>query len=320
MAEGATATQQTIEALTKEKLRLEENLNSATERNATLDAEKKAAELQLSAKETELTELKTKYEAVKESLEEYTKLGKPEVIAEAFENQHKFNVSLASLGKVDDLKDKMEALSTYEEIGEADAITERLEKFDSYAKFGEPEAIEEAMLIAANYVKVGSLEHIQECFGLLDEYMEIGPIQRIQGVFDDAVEVSKQFRKDRLDHRAETLAESHALDKDVARELLEQVNGDDSRVADLITKIRGSNPSVTERYRKGQGDHDHVDEGDETRDIRRRYDDFRPQQRVNRGGKNDHMTEDWTDHDKRQRRGSRTVKPNLESLVERMGN
>lgn len=216
-----------LESLTKEKMKIQSELESVIDKNQTLAVKLESAEgkLDVSTKEVskveeELTSVKESLEKVKEDLKAFEELGDAEIITKALEGAKELSTKVSEFGTVEGIGESLETLQTYEELGSIDAISEILK--------------------------------------ITEEYIAIGTPDEIQKAFEATKSLADNLKKEGAVAAAKSLAEETGIKSGLAEKLLKSMGKEDAVIMIESLKSKDDNYSL---YHKNESDsNDNKDE------------------------------------------------------------
>jgi len=264
--ENEEMTQNLLESITSEKLKLQEQLADTlaklSESNRDLDAlrnkdvnaqkELVRFEENIKSKNERYDALKEEFDSIKGQISAYSKLGSVDVLESAMQ----------------EAEDK---LSQYKEFGTTEQLTEAFSRIDQLVedskKLGSPDEIEESLCELVEYNELGSiedlktkldtlakfeeaatLEEVNLALSVVESYKELGTPELINKAFDIAQGIVEDYKTKSNDKIVEEISTEFEVSKETVGSLLKKHSKDE--VKSILESIKSSKDDVSTRYRK----------------------------------------------------------------------
>lgn len=255
---------QMLESLSKEKTKIQEELDKALDSNEDLKG-------QVAVKDSKINELNDAVADLKKRLGEFEEMGTVAEISKVMDLAQGTSKRLTQVKE--ELEDAKKDIKAYKELGTPEEIEKAFDKFedisDRMKELGQPDEVEDVLdrvdELLSQIEEIGSLDEITKVVDLAEQYVEFGSPEEIQKAFDLTNKLVEGIKEKDLERDAEDIADQFEVSKEVATRMLKSMTKDE--VAETLTEVkRGQvNYSIGERFRVTEDNKgSEVDEGDES--------------------------------------------------------
>lgn len=254
--------QEILESMTREKVKLENQLSEALTKVSTLESDKSALRTIIESKEKEVTRveeslgernrritiLESQVADLQTAVASFDKLGTAEEISTAIDNAEATIAAYREFGTPAELTEAFERVThlidDYNDIGSVDEINQTLDIIEQYTANGPVTEVNSKLELLKKYEALGEIDKITTDLALTESYIQLGTPEEISKAFEMTESIVNKFEEDTLTKEVEEISTKFGV-KTATVESMITKHGKDETV-NILESIKSTD--VSDRY------------------------------------------------------------------------